>query len=365
MNFNLPQLLKALIDQKGSDCHISAGAPPRFRIDGALLPIDVPVLTAQECMTLCYSIMTDDQAKDLEENYEIDLAFNVKNLARFRASIFMQRGTVSGCFRAIPLEILSLKDLNMPPLLEKLCTLPRGLVLVTGPTGSGKSTTIGAMIDFINATAPKHIVTIEDPVEIVHQDKKSLVRQRELGQDTKSFDRALKSALRQDPDVILIGELRDLDTIRLALTAAETGHLVFATLHTNSCVSSLNRIIDVFPGNQQSQIRTQLAATIQAILSQQLLPAIGGGRAMAMEILIPTPGIRNLIREDKFNQIYAAMQAGQDVSGMQTLNQALVQLIAAGKITSFLAYEISSDAKELDLLLSVRDKNKQSAKIKR
>jgi twitching motility protein PilT len=365
MNFNLPQLLKALLDQKGSDLHISGNAPPRFRIDGALLPLDVPALTPQDCMTLCYSILTDDQAKYLEENFEIDLAFSVKDLARFRANIFMQRGSLAGSFRGIANEMPGLRELNLPPLVESLCNLPHGLVLVTGPTGSGKSTTLGAMINYINETHAKHIVTIEDPVEIYHPNKKSLVRQRELGSDTKSFGRALKSVLRQDPDVILIGELRDLETISLALTAAETGHLVFATLHTNSSVSTLNRLIDVFPSGQQNQIRSQIAATMQAILSQRLLPALGGGRVMGMEVLVSTSGIKNLIRDDKFNQIYAAMQSGQDATGMQTFNQALVKLIELGKISTRTALEISNEIKELEQLLEARTIAKNAGKPKK
>ena len=365
MNFNLPQLLKALIDQKGSDLHISADAPPRFRIDGALLPLDVPPITPQECMTLCYSILTDDQAKYLEENFEIDLAFSVKDLARFRANIFMQRGTLAGSFRAISNQIPGIRELNLPPLIESLCMLPNGLVLITGPTGSGKSTTIGAMINHINETQAKHIITIEDPVEIYHSNKKCLVHQRELGSDTKSFARALKSVLRQDPDVILIGELRDLDTIQLALTAAETGHLVLSTLHTNSSVSTLNRLIDVFPAGQQDQIRTQLASSMQAILSQHLLPALGGGRVVAMEILVSTSGIKNLIREDKFNQIYAAMQSGQDISGMLTLNQALVKLIDAGKISSRTAMEMSGEVAELEQMLTARTNARNGVKPKK
>jgi twitching motility protein PilT len=352
MNFNLPQLLKALLEQKGSDLHLTAGAPPRFRINGELLPIDVPSLSEEDCMSLCYSVLTDEQTKELEENFEIDLAFNVKELARFRANIFMQRGSVSGAFRAIPFGLKSIKELELPLILEKLSQLPHGLILVTGPTGSGKSTTIGAMINFINETYAKNIITIEDPIELIHADKKSMVRQRELGQDTKSFERALKSVLRQDPDVILIGELRDLETIRLALSAAETGHLVFATLHTNSCVSSLTRLIDVFPGVQQSQVRSQLASAIQAVLSQHLVPSIRGARSMAMEIMIPNSGIRNLIREDKFNQIYGVMQAGQDKSGMRTLNQSLAQMVSVGKIASHIAKSISADVVELEQLLN-------------
>lgn len=358
MSYTLPQLLKALVDQKGSDLHISAESPPRLRLDGSLYPLDVPPLTSQDTMTLCYSVLTEAQKKIFEEEHELDLAFAVKGLARFRANIYMQRGAVAGAFRVIPYMVKSLSELNLPPVLEKLCNLPRGLVLVTGPTGSGKSTTLAAMIDYINRTRTDHIVTIEDPIEFMHTNKSCLINQREVGADTKSFARALKSALRQDPDVVLVGELRDLETVSLAVTTAETGHLVFATLHTNSCVSTLNRLIDVFPSAQQLQIRSQLALNLQATISQLLLPAQGGGRCLAMEIMIPNVAIRNLIREDKFHQIYSSMQTGQDQSGMQTLNQSLVQLIERRQITVPEAMELTSEAQELEMLI----KNKSGAR---
>jgi twitching motility protein PilT len=352
MSYTLPQLLKALMDQKGSDLHISPHSPPRMRLDGTLYPLEVPPMTPEETQRLCYSVLTDEQKKTFEEHLEIDLAFAVKGLARFRANIYHQRGAVSGAFRVIPFEIKSLKDLNLPPILERLCSLPRGLVLVTGPTGSGKSTTLAAMIDYINQTRGDHIVTIEDPIEFQHPNKMCLVNQREIGADTKSFGRALKSVLRQDPDVILVGEMRDLETISLALTTAETGHLVFGTLHTNSCVSTLNRIIDVFPADQQLQIRSQLSLNLQATISQTLLPAQGGGRCLAMEIMLPNAAIRNLMREDKFHQIYSAMQTGQDQSGMQTLNQSLLSLVEKRKILPNEAMEISSEPSELEMLFA-------------
>jgi twitching motility protein PilT len=352
MQFTLPQLLKALIEQKGSDLHISPDTPPRLRIDGSLLPIDIPALTPQDCAQLCYSVLTEEQRKEFEENHEIDLAFSVKNLARFRANIYLQQGSVCGAFRVIPFKVHSIKELQLPAIVEKLCSLPRGLILVTGPTGSGKSTTLAAMINFINETRQDHILTIEDPVEFVHQHKQCLVNQREVGHDTKSFARALKSALRQDPDVVLVGELRDLETISLAVTAAETGHLVFATLHTNSSISTLSRIIDVFPAAQQSQIRGQIAGVLQATISQNLLPSLNGGRVLALEVMIANTAIRNLIREDKFNQIYSSMQTSQDQTGMQTLNQSLVHLVERRHITPQAAMEVAYEPQELEMLLA-------------
>lgn len=352
MSYTLPHLLKALVDQKGSDLHLTVGSPPRMRLDGSLYPIEVPNMTAQDTLRLCYSILTDEQRKSFEENKELDLAFSVKNLARFRANIFLQQGSVGGVFRFIPAVVPSMKDLGLPLIFDRLCSLPRGLVLVTGPTGSGKSTTLAAMIDHINQTRREHILTIEDPVEFVHQHASCLLNQREVGGDTKTFGKALKSALRQDPDVILVGELRDFETISLAVTAAETGHLVFGTLHTNSCVSTLTRIIDVFPADQQRQIRSQLSLSLQATISQVLLPANGGGRCAAIEIMIPNNAIRNMIREDKFHQIYSAMQTGQDGSGMQTLNQVLLQLVEKKKISPDLAMETSYEAQEFEMLLA-------------
>lgn len=351
MNYTLPQLLKALIDQGGSDLHVSTDSPPRLRIDGHLLPLDLPPLSAQDSKQLCYSVLTEEQKREFETNKELDLAFSVKNLARFRANIYLQKGNVSGAFRVIPFKIYTLDDLALPPILKSLCALPRGLVLVTGPTGSGKSTTLSSMINHINESRRDHIVTIEDPIEFMHAHKNCMVNQREVGHDTNSFARALKSVLREDPDVILIGELRDLETVALALTAAETGHLVFATLHTNSCVSTLNRLIDVFPPHQQLQVRAQISLSLQAVLSQTLLPAQGGGRVLAMEIMIPNKGIRNLIREDKLHQIYSLMQSGQDNSGMQTMNQALLSLVERRFISADQALEKSSEPDELQDLI--------------
>ena len=351
VNYTLPQLLKALIDQGASDLHICADSPPRLRIDGKLYPLDLPILTGQDTRQLCYSVLTDDQKRDFENSKELDLAFSVKNLARFRSNVYLERGFVSGAFRVIPFKIHSLSDLSLPPIFETLCGLPRGLVLVTGPTGSGKSTTLAAMINHINESRQDHILTIEDPVEFMHSHKNSIITQRELGADTDSFARALKSALRQDPNVVMVGELRDLETVQLALTTAETGHLVLATLHTNSCVSTLNRIIDVFPPHQQVQVRTQLAFNLMGVVSQLLIPAQNGGRVLAMEVLIPNPAIRNLMREDKLHQIYSAMQTGQDQSGMQTMNQSLATLIEKRFITREVALSKTSSVEELETIL--------------
>jgi len=307
LKVTLHQLLKAQAEQDASDLHISVGSPPQMRIHGDLCPVKLDPLTSQDTETLCYSILTDDQKRQFEEELELDLSFALKNVARFRGNIFRSKGAVAGVFRLIPHEVRPFESLNLPPAVGKLCDLPRGLVLVTGATGSGKSTTLAAMIDKINQTYPSHILTIEDPVEFVHQHKRSLVNQREVGQDTKNITKALKSSLRQDPDVVLIGEMRDLETISAALTIAETGHLVFGTLHTNSTVSTMTRIIDVFPAHQQAQIRNQLASTLQAVISQVLLPCLSGGRIMAAELLIPNPAIRSQIREDKLHQIYQSI----------------------------------------------------------
>ncbi len=321
-------LLKLMIEKGASDLHITTGSAPRLRVSGRLIPLEGhPSLTPENTKELCYSILTDSQKHKFEENNEIDLSFGVKGLSRFRANIFMQRGAVAGAFRAIPFDIKSFQDLGLPEVAEELSKKPNGLILVTGPTGSGKSTTLATMIDRINSERESHIVTVEDPIEFLHSHKKCLINQRELNADTFSFKNALKYLLRQDPDVVLIGEMRDLETIESAIRIAETGHLTFATLHTNSAIQTINRIIDVFPPHQQEQIRTQLSFVLEGILSQQLIPrADGQGRALALEILVPTPAIRNLIREDKLHQIYSMMQTGQTRSGMQTMNQSLYDL---------------------------------------
>jgi twitching motility protein PilT len=353
MSLTLHQLLKTLVEQGGTDLHITTNSPPQIRVDGKLIPLQLPPLLAPETKQLCYSVLTDNQKHRLEETLELDLSFGVKGLARFRANIYNQRGAVAGAFRTIPWEIKSFKELGLPEIVGKLCTKPRGLILVTGPTGSGKSTTLAAMIDKVNMERHEHIVTIEDPVEYLHSHKKCMVNQRELHSDTHSFPNALRSALRQDPDVVLIGEMRDLETIEAALRISETGHLTFATLHTNSASQTINRIIDVFPAHQQSQIRAQLSFVLEGIMCQSLLPkASGSGRCLAMEILVPNAAIRNLIREDKIHQVYSAMQTGQEKYGMQTFNQSLASLYFSKQISLQTALGISSMPDELQDMIN-------------
>ena len=323
-----------MTESGASDLHISTGTPPRLRVDGKLRVMDHPPLTPTDTKALCYSILTDAQKHRFEEHNELDLSFGIKGLSRFRANIFMQRGAVAGAFRTIPFQIRTFNELGLPDIVHDLVKKPRGLILVTGPTGSGKSTTLAAMIDRINDERHEHIITVEDPIEYLHNHKKCLINQREVNADTLSFKAALKYVLRQDPDVVLIGEMRDLETIEAALTVSETGHLTLATLHTNSAVQTINRIIDVFPAHQQEQIRVQLSFVLEGILSQQLLPRkSGNGRVMSVEILVPNPAIRNLIREDKVHQIYSQMQTGQSKSGMQTMNQSLFDLYTKGLIS--------------------------------
>ena len=327
-------LLKIMIEKGASDLHITTGSPPRLRVDGKLVPIDHPQLTPMETKSLCYSILTDAQKHKFEDHSELDLSFGVKGLSRFRGNIFMQRGAVAGAFRTIPFEIRTFQELGLPEVVNDLVKRPRGLILCTGPTGSGKSTTLAAMIDRINSERYEHIITVEDPIEYLHGHKKCLINQREVNADTVSFKDALKYVLRQDPDVVLIGEMRDLETIEAALTVSETGHLTLATLHTNSAVQTINRIIDVFPPHQQEQIRVQLSFVLEGVLSQQLLAKKSGkGRALAVELLVPNPAIRNLIREDKIHQIYSMMQTGQAKFGMQTMNQSLIELYTKGHIS--------------------------------
>jgi twitching motility protein PilT len=350
---NLHQLLKAMIEKGASDLHITTGTPPQLRIDGRLVPLKTPPLTPVETRQLCYSVLTDAQKHKFEEENELDLSFGVKGLSRFRSNIFMQRGAVAGAFRTIPFKILSFQELMLPPIVSDLAERPRGLVLVTGPTGSGKSTTLASIIDKINAEDHGHIITIEDPIEYLHPHKNCIVNQREVGADTQGFKRALKYILRQDPDVVLIGEMRDLETIEAALVISETGHLTFATLHTNSAVQSINRILDVFPPYQQPQVRAQLSFVLQGILSQQLIPKAGGnGRVLAIEVMVPNPAVRNLIREDKVHQLYSQMQVGQSKFGMQTMNQSLVALFQKKLITLDDAIGHSHDVDELRNMLA-------------
>ena len=350
----LPELLKMTVDLGGSDLHLTTNSAPLVRVDGTLKPLEgLASLNAAETKQLAYSVLTDAQKKRFEETQELDLAFGIRGLARFRCNVFNQRGAVAAVFRLIPETIRGFDELNLPPILATLSERPRGLVLVTGPTGSGKSTTLAAMLDKINNERHAHILTVEDPIEYIHQHKKCLVNQRELHSDTQSFTAALRAALREDPDIVLIGELRDLETIESALRIAETGHLTFATLHTNSAAQTINRIIDVFPAHQQGQIRTQLSLVLEGIVSQTLLPKAGGsGRVVAMEILVPSPAIRNLIRDDKVHQIYSSMQAGQDKLGMQTMNQALATLVQRRMITRDEALNASSLRDELTEMMA-------------
>ena len=327
LQVNLHQLLKAMIEKGASDMHITTGSPPVLRIDGQVVPLKLTPLGPVETKQLCYSILTEEQKIQFEKTSELDLSFGVKSLSRFRANIFMQRGAVGGAFRTIPFKILTFEELGLPAAVADLAQKPSGLVLVTGPTGSGKTTTLAAIIDKINSEQRCHILTIEDPIEFVHPNKLSVVNQREVGTDTEGFKIALKYVLRQDPDVVLVGEMRDLETIEAALTISETGHLVFATLHTNSAISTINRVIDAFPPHQQDQIRAKLSFVLQGVVSQQLVPRMGTpGRCMALEVMLPNAAIRNLIREGKIHQIYTQMQMGQDKYGMQTLNQSLFSL---------------------------------------
>src|SRR5256884_4963129 len=353
MSLSLSDLLKRLLEMSGSDLHLTTNSPPQIRVHGHLVPLDLPQLTPAETKQLSYSVMTDSQKHRFEENLELDFSFGLKGLARSRANLFNQRGATAAVFRLIPFETKSFQQLNLPAIVSKLCDKPRGLILVTGPTGSGKSTTLAAMLDKINTERHDHIITIEDPIEFVHQNKSCLVNQREIHSDTKSFSDALRAALREDPDVVLIGEMRDLETIESALRIAETGHLTFGTLHTNSPASTINRVIDVFPAHQQSQIRAQLSLVLEGILCQSLLPRVGGnGRAMAMEILVPNAAIRNLIREDKIHQIYSSMQSGQEKYGMQTFNQSLANAYFQKQITLEMAMTRSSNQDELQEMIS-------------
>src|SRR3982075_1391372 len=350
----LPELLKTMVEMDGSDLHIATSSPPQVRVHGHLTRLAMPELAASETKQLVYSVLTDSQKKRFEETMELDFSFGIKAVgARFRCNVFNQRGAVGAVYRLIPEKIRTFGELGLPSVLANLADRPRGLVLITGPTGSGKSTTLAAMLDKINSERHEHILTIEDPIEYIHQHKNCLVNQREVHSDTNSFGNALRAALREDPDVVLIGEMRDLETVEAALKIAETGHLTFGTLHTNPPGQSINRIIDIFPANQQSQIRTQLSLVLEGIVCQALLPkADGKGRVCSLEIMVPTPAIRNLIRDDKIHQIYGVMQAGQEKLGMQTANQSLASLYMKRLITLESAMSASSLRDELQDMIN-------------
>jgi twitching motility protein PilT len=353
LSYSLEQLLKSIKDYKASDLHLNVNSEPMLRIDGRLTPLNLPKLTKEDVVELCYSVLTERQKSALEDQLELDFSFEIPKVARFRANYYFERENLAAAFRIIPERPLSLDELNAPAIFKKIVRKEKGLILVTGPTGSGKSTTLAAMINEINESFAKHILTIEDPIEFVHQHKKSLVSQREVGRDTKAFLNALKSALREDPDVILIGEMRDKETIGAAITAAETGHLVMGTLHTNSAVQTINRIVNVFPANEQDQIRTQLSMAILAVISQSLLPKIGGGRVAAHEIMINNPAIANLIRENKIAQIYSQMQLNQGSTGMQTMNQVLAEYVRRHIIDKETAMAYSTKPEELRKMIGV------------
>ena len=354
MTLNLRALLEEMIQKDASDLHITAAEKPKLRVDGDIVDSSVPdVLTPKDTLQLAYSVLTENQKKRFETDDELDFSFGIQNLARFRGNVFKQRGCVAMVIRMIPFNVRTFQELGLPPVIAKLAERPRGLILVTGPTGSGKSTTLAAIIDKINKERKGHIITVEDPIEFIHRHQACIVNHREIGTDTKTFANALKYALREDPDVILVGEMRDLETVAAALTIAETGHLVLATLHTNSAAESINRIIDVFPSNQQSQVRAQLAFVLEGVVTQTLLPkAKGRGRCMAAEIMVATPAIRALIRDDKIHQIYSAMQSGKKF-GMQTMNDALYQLYTSREVSQEECERVSSDPKEFLRMIGV------------
>lgn len=347
---SLKELLEHMVKVGASDLHLTAGSPPVIRVDGKLQRMQHDTLTSDQTRKIAYSMLNDKQKLKFEQNSELDFSFGIEQLSRFRANMFVQRGNVAVALRQIPYKVRTFEELGLPKVIAEFAGLPRGLVLVTGPTGSGKSSTLAALIDKINRERPVHIITVEDPIEYLHRHQMALVNQREVYSDTNSFASALKYALREDPDVVLVGEMRDLETIEAALSISETGHLAFATLHTNSCAETINRIVDVFPNNQQEQIRINLSFTLQAVVSQQLIPKVGGGRVLALEVMIATPAIRAIIRDDKVHQLYSMIQAGQKF-GMKTMNQSLAELYLAGRITVNDAMSYSSNTQELSEML--------------
>jgi len=351
MTITLHQLLRAMVDSNATDLHITTGSAPMLRIDGDLVPLKAPKLTPVETKNLCYSILSDKQKQVFEEMQELDLSFGVKGLARFRCNLYVQRSATCGAFRLIPYDVPSLDSLGLPPVIRDLTRRPRGLILVTGPTGSGKSTSLAAMISAINQELRGHIMTIEDPIEYLHHHGSCIINQREVGADTRSFKAALKYVLRQDPDVVLVGEMRDEETMEAAMTLAETGHLTFGTLHTNSAVQTINRVIDMFPAHRHSQVRTQLSFVLEGVMTQSLLPKVGGGRALAVEVMVPNDAIRALIRDAKLHQIYSQMQLGQGANEMQTFNQSLGDLVQRGLVDREIALARSSDPDELEAML--------------
>lgn len=355
-NLQIQQLFKVMVDSGASDLHITVGSAPAMRVSGDIVRVKVGALTPDDTKRLIYQILTEKQKAELEKSLELDFSFGIKGLARFRANVFYSKSSVAAVFRLIPSLIPDYEALNLPPVLLEMVNVSSGLFLITGPTGSGKSTTLASIIDKLNANTSSHIITLEDPIEFVHQHKMSLVNQREIGVDTNSFGRGIKSLLRQDPDIVLIGELRDPETIEAALTIAETGHVVFGTLHTNSTVQTVNRIINVFPSDQQEQIRTLLSFVLQGVVAQQLLPKLPKGRCMVQEILRITPAIRNLIREDKIHQIYSQMQIGQEETGMNTMNQHIKKQLDSGLITPETAMAYSNNPEELARMLGIQKK---------
>jgi twitching motility protein PilT len=356
-SLKIQQLFKLMVDSNASDLHITSGTSPGLRVHGEIIKVKTSALSGEDTKRLIYQILSEDQKNEFEKKLELDFSFGIKGLARFRANVFNSKGAVAAVFRVIPSIIPDFKSLNLPNVLLKMCDVSNGLILVTGPTGSGKSTTLASLVDYLNTNEAGHIITLEDPVEFVHSHKSCLVNQREIGTDSLSFSSALKSLLRQDPDIVLVGELRDMETIEAALTIAETGHLVFGTLHTNSCVQTINRVVNAFAADRQGQIRTLLSFVLQGIVSQQLIAkSFEKGRVAAMEILVPTNGIRNLMREDKLHQIYSQMQIGQDKSGMITMNQSLKKLVETGTISPEVAMGYSNAPEELGIQLGLKVK---------